>query len=62
MRHCAGDGLLLSVMPGVHLMWFGWPSMPLVATQFPCMSMVIQGTKSVEFSKEYLEYGAGHIC
>ena len=49
----------MSVMPGVHLMRFGWRSLPLVATQFPCMAMVIQGTKSVEFGEAHLEYGAG---
>ena len=30
-----------------------------MATQFPCMAMVIQGTKSVEFGEAHLEYGAG---
>ena len=39
----------MSVMPGVHLMRFGWTSLPLVSTQFPCMAMVLQGTKSIEF-------------
>jgi AraC-like DNA-binding protein len=48
----------MSVMPGVHLMRFGWTSLPLVATQFPCMAMVLQGTKSVEFGETHLEYGA----
>jgi AraC-like DNA-binding protein len=58
-RHCASDGLALSVMPGLHLMRFGWRSLPLVSTQLPCMALVIQGTKSVEFGAEHLEYGAG---
>lgn len=49
----------MSVMPGVHLMRFGWSSRPLVSTQFPCMALVIQGTKSVEFGEQHLEYGAG---
>jgi len=49
----------MSVMPGVHLMRFGWRSLPLVATQFPCMAIVIQGAKSVEFGEAHLEYGAG---
>ena len=59
IRHCRQDGLLLSAMPGVHLMRFGWRSRPLVATQYPCMAMVIQGTKSVEFGEQHLEYRAG---
>ena len=49
----------MSVMPGVHLMRFGWKSLPLVAKQGPCMAMVLQGSKSVEFGQRYLEYGAG---
>lgn len=49
----------MSVMPGVHLMRFGWRSLPLVAKQGPCMAMVLQGTKSVEFGQKHLEYGAG---
>src|SRR5260370_1116909 len=61
IRHCEEDGLSMSVMPGVHLMRFGWRSLPLVATQFPCMAMVIQGTNSVEFGEAHLEYGAGHL-
>uniref|UniRef100_Q021L8 Transcriptional regulator, AraC family n=1 Tax=Solibacter usitatus (strain Ellin6076) TaxID=234267 RepID=Q021L8_SOLUE len=59
VRHCEEDGLFTAVIPGVHLMRFGWRSQPLVATQFPCMAMVIQGTKSVEFGETNLEYGAG---
>ena len=49
----------MSAMPGVHLMRFGWRSLPLVSTQFPCMALVLQGTKSVEFGGQHLEYGAG---
>ena len=49
----------MSVIPGVHLMQFGWRSLPLVSTQFPCMALVLQGTKSVEFGGQHLEYGAG---
>ncbi len=49
----------MSVMPGVHLMRFGWRSLPLVAKQGPCMAIVFQGIKSVEFGQKHLEYGAG---
>ncbi len=49
----------MSVMPGVHLMRFGWTSLPLVSTQFPCMALVLQGTKSIEFGGAHLEYGEG---
>ena len=49
----------MSAMPGVHLMRFGWRSLPLVSTQFPCMALVLQGTKSVEFAGAHLEYGPG---
>jgi len=59
IRHCEEDRLSLSVMPGVHLMRFGWRSLPLVSTQFPCMALVLQGTKSVEFGGQHIEYGAG---
>src|SRR5712691_9542314 len=59
IRHCEEDRLSMSVMPGVHLMRFGWRSLPLVSTQFPCMALVLQGTKSVEFGGQHLEYGAG---
>lgn len=51
----------MSAMPGMHLMRFGWRSLPLVATQFPCMALVIQGTKSVEFGGKHLEYGPGQF-
>jgi AraC-like DNA-binding protein len=40
-------------------MRFGWTSLPLVSTQFPCMALVLQGIKSVEFGGQHLEYGAG---
>jgi AraC-like DNA-binding protein len=59
LRHCKEDRLAMSVMPGVHLMRFGWRSLPLVAKQSPCVAMVLQGTKSVEFGHKHLEYGAG---
>lgn len=59
IRHCAEDRLSMSAMPGVHLMRFGWRSLPLVAMQSPCMAMVIQGIKSVEFGARQLQYGAG---
>jgi len=59
LRHCAQDRLYMSAMPGVHLMRFGWKSLPLIAKQGPCMAMVVQGSKSVEFGHSYLEYGAG---
>ncbi len=48
----------MSVMPGVHLMRFGWTSLPLVSTQSPCMAMVLQGAKSIEFGGINLQYGA----
>lgn len=59
MRNCEADRLSMSAMPGVHLMRFGWTSLPLVSTQFPCMALVLQGIKSVEFGGKHLEYGAG---
>jgi len=49
----------MSAMHGVHLMRFGWRSLPLVSTQFPCMALVLQGIKSVEFAGRHLEYGPG---
>src|SRR5688572_21748330 len=58
IRHCAEDRLSMSVMPGVHLMRFGWTSLPLVSTQSPCMAMVLQGAKSIEFGGINLQYGA----
>src|SRR5262245_22487324 len=58
IRHCEEDGLR-SAMPKLHLMRFRWASLPLVSTQFPCMALVIQGTKSIEFGGRHLEYGAG---
>jgi AraC-like DNA-binding protein len=58
-RHCEQDRLHMSAMPGVHLMRFGWRSLPLVSTQFPCMALVLQGTKSVEFGGRHLEYRSG---
>jgi AraC-like DNA-binding protein len=59
LRHCAEDRLYPSAMPGVHLMRFGWKSLPLIAKQGPCMALVIQGAKSVEFGRKHLVYGAG---
>ncbi|MGJ5817370.1 AraC family transcriptional regulator [Paludibaculum fermentans] len=58
-RHCRQDGLALQVLPGLHLMRFGWKSQPLVSTQLPCMALVLQGAKSVEFGTVHLEYGVG---
>ena len=60
-RHCEEDCLRMAAMPGVHLMRFGWRSLPLVSTQFPCMALVLQGTKSSEFAGQHLEYGAGQF-
>jgi AraC-like DNA-binding protein len=59
MRHCEGDRLSMSVLPGVHIMRFGWASLPMVSTQYPCMALVLQGIKSIQFGTENLEYGAG---
>src|SRR5687767_13059290 len=59
IRHCEQDHLSMSVMPGLHLMRFGWTSLPLVAAQFPCMALVLQGNISVELARTHLEYGAG---
>jgi AraC-like DNA-binding protein len=49
----------MSAMPGVHLLRFRWTSLPLISTQFPCMALVLQGAKSVEFGGRHLEYGTG---
>lgn len=49
----------MSALPGLHLMRFGWRSLPLVATQFPCMALVFQGIKSIKFGRMQLEYGPG---
>jgi hypothetical protein len=49
----------MSAMAGVHLMRFGWKSLPLISTRYPCIALVLQGTKSVEFGGRHLEYGAG---
>jgi AraC-type transcriptional regulator N-terminus len=38
---------------------FGWSSRPLVGMQSPCMTLVIQGAKSLDFGPTHLEYGAG---
>src|SRR5262245_39795049 len=59
LRHCAEDRLSMSVLPGLHLMRCGWRSLPLVAKQGPCLAIVLQGTKSVEFGRKHLSYGAG---
>lgn len=49
----------MSEMPGLHLMRFGWRSLPLIAQQSPCMALVLQGAKSVEFGQKQLVYRAG---
>jgi len=59
LRHAAEDRLSANVLPGLHLMRFGWSSRPLVSTYSPCMALVIQGSKSIEFGTTHLEYGAG---
>jgi AraC-like DNA-binding protein len=61
VRHAAIDRLTMSAMPGLHLMRFGWASMPLVSTQFPCMALVLQGVKSIEFAGKQSEYRAGQF-
>ena len=40
-------------------MRFGWASRPLVSMYSPCMALVIQGAKSLDFGATHLEYGAG---
>jgi AraC-like DNA-binding protein len=59
LRHAEEDHLSTSVLPGLHLMRFGWSSRPLVGMQSPCMTLVIQGAKSLDFGPTHLEYGAG---
>src|SRR6187402_2570421 len=61
LRHALEDQLSASVLPGVHLMRFGWSSRPLVSMYSPVMALVIQGTKSIEFGAAHLEYGAGQF-
>eukprot|EP00456_Euglypha_rotunda_P019784 TRINITY_DN17466_c0_g1_i1.p3 TRINITY_DN17466_c0_g1~~TRINITY_DN17466_c0_g1_i1.p3 ORF type:complete len:111 (-),score=19.97 TRINITY_DN17466_c0_g1_i1:11-343(-) len=61
IRHCGEDRLSMSAMPGVHLMQFGWRSLPLVSMQAPCMALVLQGTKSIEYGGAPLVYGAGQF-
>jgi AraC-like DNA-binding protein len=59
IRHCEPDRLSTSAAPGLLLMRFGWTSLPMTSIQYPCLAMVLQGTKSVEFGGRRLEYGAG---
>lgn len=59
LRHAIEDRLCASVLPGLHLMRFGWASRPLVSMYSPCMALVIQGAKSLDFGATHLEYGAG---
>jgi AraC-like DNA-binding protein len=59
VRHCENDRLSMSVVPSVHLMRFGFASLPLVSTQFPCLALILQGTKSIEFAGGHIKYGAG---
>ena len=59
LRHATEDRVSMAVLPGLHLMRFGWPSQPLVTMYAPCMAMVIQGSKSIDFGSTHLEYGAG---
>lgn len=61
LRHAAENRLSTSVLPGVHLMRFGWASRPLVAMYSPCMALVLQGTKSIDFGATHFEYGAGQF-
>ena len=59
LRHAVEDRLSANVLPGLHLMRFGWSSRPLVSIYSSCMALVIQGSKSLEFGTTHLEYGAG---
>jgi AraC-like DNA-binding protein len=59
LRHAEEDRLSTPVLPGLHLMRFGWSSLPLVGMQSPCVTLVIQGAKSLDFGPTHLEYGAG---
>ncbi|MEI9811654.1 MAG: AraC family transcriptional regulator [Acidobacteriota bacterium] len=59
LRHAGEDRLSTSVLPGLHLMRFGWASRPVVAVHTPCMALVIQGTKSIAFGPTHLEYSEG---
>lgn len=62
LRHRRTDGLSMSVLPGMHLMRFGWPSLPLVHIQTPCMAMVLQGSKGISFAGGELTYRAGQYA
>lgn len=62
LRHRRTDGLSTSVLPGIHLMRFGWPSLPLVNIQTPCMALVLQGMKTVSFAGGELRYRAGQYA
>jgi AraC-like DNA-binding protein len=59
LRHAEEDRLSTTVLPRLHLMRFGWSSLPLVGMQSPCITLVIQGAKSLDFGPTHLEYGAG---
>jgi hypothetical protein len=59
LRHAEEDRLSTPVLPGLHLMRFGWSSLPVVGMQSPCITLVIQGAKSLDFGPTHLEYGAG---
>lgn len=61
LRHAAADRLSTSVLPRLHLMRFEWSSRPLVSMQSPCMALVVQGAKSLDYGPIHLEYGAGQF-
>lgn len=58
-RHTHGDRLHTTAVAGLHLLRFGSPSLPLYATQWPCLAMVAQGAKTLRVGEVELRYGPG---
>lgn len=58
-RHTGEDRLHETIVPGLRLMRWSAPSLPIYASRYSCLALLVQGAKSLRFGDEELCYGAG---
>ncbi len=58
-RHTKEDRLHETPVTGLHLLRFSSPSRPLYATQWPCLAVLAQGSKTLSFGDTQLRYRPG---
>lgn len=58
-RHTVFNRLLTTSVPGLQLLHCSFPSQPLYAAQGPCLTLLVQGAKSLRFGQVELRYACG---